>query len=85
MIDPLCGMLWRMQELTSTQRIAANVRAEATRRGVTGQMIAEHLELTQPAVSRRMRGHVEFSASELHKLAGLLGVSVDDLHVEVSA
>lgn len=65
-----------MQESTSLQRIASNVRVEATRRNVTGQQIAEALGLTQPATSRRMCGHVAFSGPELDKLAALFGVPV---------
>lgn len=63
-------------------QIAANVRAEATRRAITGQQVARHLGLTQPATSRRMHGHVEFTASEIERLAHLFGVPVSRLYEE---
>lgn len=74
-----------MTETNHPAGLAANVRAEASRRGISSLQIAAHLDLSQPAVSRRMWGHVEFSATELHKLAELLGVSLEALHGEVSA
>lgn len=74
-----------MQESSPAQLIASNVRAEVTRRNLSGQRVAEALGLTQPATSRRMRGHVEFSATELQRLAELLEIPVASLYGELSA
>lgn len=65
--------------------VAANVRAEVARRRLRQLDIAEELGLDQRAVSRRLLGQVEFSASELQKMATLLEVSVSRLLGEVSA
>ncbi|WP_370454480.1 helix-turn-helix domain-containing protein [Homoserinibacter sp. GY 40078] len=46
------------------------------RRGASQVDVAEALGLTQPQVSRRLAGRVEFSASELSRLSARLGVPV---------
>lgn len=53
-----------------------NVRAEMVRAGRSQQDIADLLDLSQPAVSRRLSGEVDFSATELTKLAAYLSVPV---------
>lgn len=58
---------------------ASNVRAELARRGLTQEQAGSAIGLTQKAMSRRLTGTVDFSATELHKLADLLGVPVGDL------
>lgn len=78
------GNLRVMSELPIAD-VAANVRAEVARRRLRQSEIAEALELDQRAVSRRLLGYVEFSASELQKLAGLLDVPAATLLGEVSA
>lgn len=60
-------------------RVAANVRAEMARADLRGPAAADALNLSQSAWSRRYRGYMEFSASEISTLAKLLGVSVDIL------
>ena len=62
-----------------THRIAGNVRAEVARRRVSQAAIAEHLGLSQPGVSRRLRGVTAFSAAELVAVAELLGVTAASL------
>lgn len=64
---------------TTTVDVAANVRAEVARRQLRQIDVAEALGLNQRAVSRRLTGQVEFSATELHALAHLLDTSVDAL------
>lgn len=56
--------------------IAANVRAEIARRGITQKQISEVLHLSQTGISRRLKGRVEFSGSELSALAAMLEVPV---------
>lgn len=65
--------------------VAANVRAEVARRRLRQAAIAEHLELDQRAVSRRLLGQVDFSVPELQALAELLEVPVSSLCGEVQA
>lgn len=57
--------------------IAAEVRAEIARqKGPTQRELAELLGLSQPQVSDRIRGDVEWRISELAKVAELLGVPI---------
>lgn len=69
----------------SAKRIADAVRAELARAGVTQAEIGRALGLSQPAMSRRMAGTVEFSAVELQRIAHTLGVSVAALGMDVAA
>lgn len=60
-----------MDEVTrSTPVDAVNSAIEAAK--LTQTRIADALGITQPAVSRRMRGEVEWSISELRTLAPLV-------------
>lgn len=59
---------------TFAQRIAAAVRAETARRRVSQQSLASKVGMTQPALSRRMNGHVQFSPEELLAVAQALDV-----------
>ena len=65
--------------------VAANIRAEAARRRFSQSSMAAVLGLNQAAVSRRMTGKVEFSASELSKLAEAFDVPVSTFFGEVAA
>lgn len=62
--------------------VAANIRAELARRRVSARTAAAELGLTQSALSRRLRGHVDFSASEVQTIATFLGVAVSSLYGE---
>lgn len=68
--------------MENEQEIGANVRAEMSRHGVTQAAVAERLGLPQSAVSKRLRGMTPWSASELAKVAELLGVPVGKLYPE---
>lgn len=46
------------------------------RAGKSQQDVAAQLGVSQPAVSRRLAGYVDFSASELESLADLFNVPV---------
>lgn len=54
--------------------VSANVRAEVARAGASQTDIAAVLGLSQAGVSRRLSGRVDFSATELTKLAAYLKV-----------
>lgn len=62
-----------MNHMTA-QTIAAEVRATIARANVPQARIAEALGLTRTQLSRRVNGHVEFSATEISKLADFLEV-----------
>ena len=53
-------------------QVAANIRAEAARRGVTQTDIAMHLGMNQSTISERYRGKREWSLAEIEAVALLL-------------
>lgn len=63
--------------LAERRRIAANVRAEVARRGVSQSALAELLGMNQAGISRRLSGRIDFSASEIAALAEYLSVPVN--------
>jgi transcriptional regulator with XRE-family HTH domain len=46
------------------------------RQRVTQRALAAHLRLSQPQITKRLNGQIEFRNSELEEAAGLLGVPV---------
>lgn len=63
--------------------VAANVRAEMARWGVTQGEVAERLGVSPQSVSAKRRGRTPFTLNELAAVASLLGLSVCDLVVAV--
>lgn len=63
------------ERLSATVRIADNIRAEMARKRLTQGDLAEHLNCSQAAVSRRLSGHTPFDVNELQTIADLLGVA----------
>lgn len=61
---------------TYAQQVAANVRAEAARAGVTQQWLARQLGLAQAALSERYRGRREFTLTDLERIAAVLRVEL---------
>lgn len=61
------------------QGIADEVRSMMARKRITGKSVAARLGITEMAFSRRARGEVEFSASEIVLVAQALDCPVDDL------
>lgn len=49
------------------------------RQQISQTAVADRLGLSQTAVSRRLRGEVEFSVTELHAVADVLGLPVERL------
>lgn len=62
---------------TSTRTAGANIRAEMARRQVTQTEMAQHLGITQPALSKRIRGIVPLNIDELAAIADRLEVPLD--------
>lgn len=60
-------------------RVAANVRAELTRNDIRQPQVTAALSLSQSAVSRRLRGQVDFTITELSVVAKLIGIEARDL------
>jgi transcriptional regulator with XRE-family HTH domain len=59
---------------TTAETVAANVRAEMARRRVTQADLAELLNVSQQAISRRVSGRTAFGLDDLAKLADHFGV-----------
>ena len=68
-----------------THSAAAAVRAELARRGLTQTDAAVTLGLSQPAFSRRLVGHVDFSVTEVVALAKWFGIPASTLLDEAPA
>lgn len=58
--------------MTLTQLVAGNIRTEVARQRITQVDIADALGISQPAVSRRLRGEMSLRISELDIFAALL-------------
>jgi hypothetical protein len=65
-------MLHRMS--TSHQAVAASVRAELARKGVSGRQLARDLEWSPGKTQRRLAGEHPFDAGELTQIADYLGI-----------
>ena len=64
---------------TITQRVAANVRAELARNELRQDKVVAALCMSQSAVSRRLKGQVDFTVTELSVVAKLVGLEPQDL------
>ena len=64
---------------TTSQRVAANVRAEIARSNRSGANVASALGRSQHWISRRLAGQVAFDTDELAAIAGELGVPLSAL------
>jgi transcriptional regulator with XRE-family HTH domain len=69
----------------SQPTIADRVRGALATRRLTQEQAGDAVGLSQKAMSRRLTGEVEFSVTELQKLAELAGVPVSTLYGEVPA
>ena len=65
--------------ITTRDVVAANVRAEAARRGYNQVRLGKTLGISQGAITKRWRGERPWQLEELDSLATALGVSVADL------
>jgi len=59
----------------SRKAVAANVRVELARAGISGHAMAQRLNMPQSNFARRVNGAVSFSAEEIAAIAGELGIS----------
>ncbi len=67
------------RDVTLSEVVAANVRAECARRGWHQGIVAEHMGMVRNAVSDRARGRTPWTLDEVERLAGLFGLEVADL------
>lgn len=64
---------------TTTERTAANVRAELARARISIRSAARTLDWSPNTLSRRLRGETPLTVDELLALAALLGVPLSTL------
>lgn len=64
---------------TTSAAVGANVRAEMARRGMMQQELATTIGLSQPGLSKRLRGAVAFDVDELAAVATALDIAPADL------
>jgi transcriptional regulator with XRE-family HTH domain len=68
-----------MEIASTSQRVAANVRAELGRHRRSQGDLGRALGRSQPYVSRRLNGTVSFGVDEVAAIAAWLGVPVSAL------
>lgn len=68
-----------------TPTVGDNVAAEMKRRRLSQSVLAQHLGLSQAAVSARLRGVTSWRVDELQVVADALGVPISTLLGEVAA
>lgn len=64
---------------TARQAIAAEVRAEIARQGLTAATVASRSDMTTTTMSRKLAGRVDFTLTELCRVAESLGIKASDL------
>ena len=68
-----------MPTKSTTQRVAANLRAEMARQRMTQEALAAAAGLSQQAVSRRLLGHGSLTVDDVERFADILGITTDRL------
>jgi len=71
-------MVWRM-DITPSQVVGRNLRAELVRRDQSQMWLAEKMGFTQSQLSKRLLGKIAFDVDEVHKIAGILEIPVATL------
>ena len=64
---------------TDRPSLASEIRGECARQGITIGDLAERVELTPAAMSRRLNGHTEFTVREVLDVSAALGIDAADL------
>lgn len=59
--------------------VAAEVRAEAARRGIAISHLAEAAHITPKTCARKLRGHSGITTTDLWNFAHVLGVNASEL------
>ncbi len=72
-------VLTPLSERPLHERVAATIRAEMARFGVTQAQIASALKVSQQSVSSKRNGRTPFTLDELEVIAPMLGMSPAEL------
>lgn len=68
-----------MRKFQANEETATAIRIGLARKNATQSALADHLQLSQPAIHRRMTGKVDWRIEELGQVAAFLGVGVASL------
>lgn len=68
-----------VEPLFSAEEVGIEVKVWLTRRGLSQRALADALGITPSALSRRLRGAMDFSVNELGQVAALLDITLADL------
>lgn len=74
-----------MRTETTTRRVAANLRAELARQGMTQDDLAAALGVSQQAISRRLLGRGSLTVDDLEALARVLDTTPERLLAPMGA
>lgn len=61
---------------TATQALNSEIAAAMREQGVSQQRVADRIGITQSQVSARLRGEIDWRATELDAVSDLLGVTI---------
>lgn len=64
---------------TLSGRVAANLRAELSRRSISQEKFAEMADVSRSSLNQRLTGRTVIDLAELEQYAGLLGVDPSKL------
>lgn len=67
------------------ERVAAEVRAEIGRQGVTASSVSERADISRSALSRKLCGAADFTLEELVRVADVLNVPASALVARAEA
>lgn len=64
--------------------VASEVRAEAARQQISGRELARRLDCKPVYIARRLSGEVDFSSTDLRRVADILAVPVSQFFGEAT-
>lgn len=65
--------------MSYSESIAANIRAEASRRNVKSHELAGLLGFSETSLRKRLNGIIEFRPSEIEKISLFMNVPIEEL------
>ncbi|MDQ4502155.1 helix-turn-helix transcriptional regulator [Sinomonas sp. ASV322] len=66
----------------SPEGVAANIRAEIARYGVTQRSLADQLGMPPSTLSKKLSGSTQLLAVDVERIAEVLGIAVSSLYGE---
>lgn len=66
-------------DTTPGQRVAAEIRAEMARQGVTSSTVAQTTDIARSTLHRKLTGRSEFNLAEAAAVCAALGISLAEI------